>query len=394
MASLTGHTKPSGERRACPTWSGISRTRPYCLGSAGPKGFLGQTFPTPAREKQSTPPDVSLPAPQNPHSHVAARAGFDGVPGWKAALHDLVEARVPDVLGQLQRHSPLRALGHEAPSPHTPQPAEPGSGPLRNRAIKRFAFHKDGQPQTPEGPIKLERRGSVPARDRPPAAPWMESRRGGLGLTHAPRTALPFALGPESQGSGSHPSATNWLGGCSQAGSRLATCPALQAPRPAVRAQGGQGPGEPQEGRGGGAGHSEEHPSHGSAGTQSRPDRQTQVGGRQRAGITPRGLDLLPHPRPVFLKTPEEKGELKTTLRQTLKTSAGLHSAGPVRFLCSSKRWPNSWLPREHTDRGSGGRHRDLDPGSEVVSSAQDGATVFQPFVSPPWLATASREGQ
>lgn len=37
-----------------------------------------------------------------PYLHVAAGAGFDRVLSWKATLHDLIKARIPNVLGKLQ----------------------------------------------------------------------------------------------------------------------------------------------------------------------------------------------------------------------------------------------------------------------------------------------------
>lgn len=74
---------------------------------------------TGASAKKATtevPPSPSLPSTQvqvpagrqgqpAPHSHVAARAGLDGALGRQAALHHLVEARIPDVLGELRRQN-------------------------------------------------------------------------------------------------------------------------------------------------------------------------------------------------------------------------------------------------------------------------------------------------
>lgn len=131
----------------------------------------------------------------------------------------------------------------------------------------------------PTGRERWERPERIPSLPTPPPAP---------------RTVLPLALGPASQDSGSHPSSTNWFWGDSQAGSSPDTRVLHSRHRPqesGLRADTGQ----VSPGRAGGEVLVTQRstPSHGSAGTQS-ADRQTEVGGRQRAGITPTGLGLPP----------------------------------------------------------------------------------------------------
>lgn len=42
-----------------------------------------------------------------PYLHVTAWVGLDRVLSWKAALHDLIKACIPNVLGKLQKNMSL-----------------------------------------------------------------------------------------------------------------------------------------------------------------------------------------------------------------------------------------------------------------------------------------------
>lgn len=50
-----------------------------------------------------------------PYLHVAARVGFDRVLSWKATLHNLIKARIPNILGKLQKQKSIS--GHSIINP-------------------------------------------------------------------------------------------------------------------------------------------------------------------------------------------------------------------------------------------------------------------------------------
>lgn len=43
----------------------------------------------------------------SPYSHVTAWFGLDQVLSWEAALHDVIKARIPNILGKLQKQKSI-----------------------------------------------------------------------------------------------------------------------------------------------------------------------------------------------------------------------------------------------------------------------------------------------
>lgn len=273
------------------------------------KGFRGPDVPPAPPETADAPKGVtpcpSEPGPlaSQPRTHMSLPGlGLTGSPAGRQLSIISLKPAFPMFLASCNDKA---CSGHSAIGrpPHTClSRLRTGPGPLRNRAIKCFAFSQRWTTLNPKGTHKTREerqraRSASVLLQRPGWSPngveVVGTARADSVLTHAPPPE-PHSHLHSGQRARTQVHIPVLLTGFGATARRAAAQTHVSCtPGTIPRSQGsGRTPGQVSPGRAGVEVLVTQRCR--SAGTQSGPDRQTELGGRPRAGVTPTGLGLSP----------------------------------------------------------------------------------------------------